>query len=455
MTQTRTPAASAPQPQPLSGAYRAVWRWHFYAGVLVMPFLMLLALTGGAYLFRTEIDHAVYRPMIEVPASSRSAPPDDWLSAAARAGGGRVASVLMPAAPDQAVRFRVDRPDGGRRTVFVDPHTARVTGVTAYGGVMETIKTLHSLEIFGPAMNILVEVVAGWTIVLFATGLYLWWPRRRQAGVLALTSTDVRRRPFWRDLHALTGLYVGGVILFLAVTGMPWSAVWGEQVMGAVKAGGWGRPPAPVAGAWQRAGHADHPQGAGWTMEGMVLHAGGHDTHGPLSGVIARADAEALQRPYMIAVPADPSATWTVTAQVSKVQDTRALYIDPARDAVVADIGFDQFGAGARAIEWGIYTHQGTQFGQINRWIMLAGCVGVWLLAISGLVMWWTRRPPRLSRGLIGAPPVPDGPRPRTTVLVIVLPLCLIYPLTGASLLVALIGERLIRAVFRSRPAVA
>ena len=53
-------------PDMMSGAYRAVWRWHFYAGVLVMPFLMLLTLTGGLYLFKDEIDHAVYRSMIAV-----------------------------------------------------------------------------------------------------------------------------------------------------------------------------------------------------------------------------------------------------------------------------------------------------------------------------------------------------------------------------------------------------
>ena len=32
--------------QTLSGPFRAVWRWHFYAGLLVLPFLMLMALTG-------------------------------------------------------------------------------------------------------------------------------------------------------------------------------------------------------------------------------------------------------------------------------------------------------------------------------------------------------------------------------------------------------------------------
>src|SRR5690606_7679130 len=83
-------------PDVMSGAYRAVWRWHFYAGVLVMPFLMLLTLTGGLYLFKDEIDHAVYRSMIEVPASARQADPDQWLAAAARAGEGRAAKVVVP-----------------------------------------------------------------------------------------------------------------------------------------------------------------------------------------------------------------------------------------------------------------------------------------------------------------------------------------------------------------------
>ncbi|MDQ8028692.1 MAG: PepSY domain-containing protein, partial [Brevundimonas sp.] len=392
--------------------------------------------------------------------STQQAHPDAWAAAAALAGEGRAASVVLPAAPDQAVRFRVDGADGAQRTVFVDPHTGHVTGVTGYGGVMEIIKRIHSLDLFGPMMNLLVEIVAGWAIVLFATGLYLWWPRRRQAGVLALTSTDVRRRPFWRDLHALTGIYVGGVVLFLAVTGMPWSAVWGEQVMGVVKTSGLGRPPAPVAGAWQTAEHADHPQGAGWTMEGVVLPAAAHaHAHAPnpagLSQVIALSDSARLPRPYAVSIPKAAATTWTVTAQAVRVQDTRALYIDPAHGKVVADIGYGQFGVGAKAIEWGIYTHQGTQFGQINRWVMLAGCIGVWLLAISGLMMWWKRRPPKLSKALIGAPPAPDGLKLRFAVLAIVLPLCLLYPLTGASLVVALVGERLIRAVFRSRPATA
>ena len=63
---------------PLSGAYRTVWRWHFYAGLLVLPVLCLMALTGGLYLFKDEIDAAVYRPYERIEAGGQWASPDRW-----------------------------------------------------------------------------------------------------------------------------------------------------------------------------------------------------------------------------------------------------------------------------------------------------------------------------------------------------------------------------------------
>lgn len=446
------PPLRSAQPDDLSGAYRAVWRWHFYAGVFVMPVLMLLALTGGLYLFKDEIDGLVYRDMIRVPVAQGQVAPEIWAASAAKAAGGRVANLILPARADEAVRLRVDRPDGVQKTVFIDPHTGRATGVIPAGGVMELVKRLHSLTLLGRPFNILVEIVAGWTIILFATGLYLWWPRGRAVAVFRPLTTDSRRRPFWRDLHALTGFYVGGVVLFLAVTGMPWSAVWGDRVMGWVKETGWGRPPAPVAGAWQRAQHHDAPVGAGWTMEGMVMthdHAG----HGALTQVMHVADAAGLARPYAINIPASEGTAYTVTTQARRVQDSRSLYIDGASGRVLGDIGYDQFGAGAKAIELGIYTHQGTQFGQANRIVMLLGCLGVWLVAVSGLVMWWKRRPPNLSRRRLGAPPAPPGPRARAAVLGIVLPLAILYPLTGLSLIAAVLLDRAVRLMIGRRSA--
>ncbi|MFN3670197.1 MAG: PepSY-associated TM helix domain-containing protein [Brevundimonas sp.] len=434
-----TPAAHSAAP---SGPFRAVWRWHFYAGLLVLPFLMLMALTGALYLFADEIDGLVYRDLSRVQPRAAAAAPDRWVAAAEAGVGGTVTNVRVPARPDEAVRLTVSMVDGGQRTAFVDPHDARLIGDTAFGGVMETVKQLHSLALIGPWANYVVEIVAGWAIILVATGLFLWWPRGPGRGVVSIRATDPKRRPFWRDLHAVTGLYAGAIIAFLAVTGMPWSAFWGDQYMGYVKAHGLGRPEAPTAGPFAHAAHpVDAPVGVGWTMEGMVMptpHAG----PASLTRVIEAADAQGLARPYLVSSPSDPALAFTAAREVRQVEDTRVLYIDGADGAVRADIGYDQFGVGARAFEWGVAVHQGTQYGWINRYLMLGGCIAVWLLAISGVMMWWKRRPPRLSKGRIGAPEAPPGPRVRAAVLSIVLPLAILYPLTGLSLVVALALER-------------
>ena len=432
-----------PAPAPLSGAFRAVWRWHFYAGLLVLPFLMLMALTGALYLFTDEIDGAVYRDLSRVEPRAGSAAPDLWITAAETGLGGKVANVLVPARPDEAVRLTVNLPDGGKRTAFVDPYDARLIGSTGFGGVMETVKQLHSLILLGRWANYVVEIVAGWAIILVATGLFLWWPRGRGVGVVSIHPSDPKRRPFWRDVHAVTGLYAGAVIAFLVVTGMPWSAFWGDQYMATVKANGLGRPKAPAAASpFAHAEHAaDAPVGVGWIMDGMVMPTP-HTGPASLSRVIDTAEVQALARPYLVSIPSNPALAWTAARQVKQVEDTRTLYVDAATGTVRADIRYDQFGVGAKAFEWGIAVHQGTQYGWINRYLMLGGCIAIWLLGISGIIMWWKRRPPSLAKGRIGAPEAPPGPRVRAAVLGIVLPLAILYPLTGLSLIAALAIER-------------
>lgn len=434
---------------PMSGAYRAVWRWHFYAGLLVLPVLCLMALTGGLYLFKDEIDAAVYGPYERIEAGQQWASPDRWTAAASVGAAGRVVNVRVPDRPDRAVRLTVRRPDGEQRTAFVNPYDSQYLGSVRYGGVTEIVKQTHSLSIIGPWANLLVEIVAGWALILVATGLFLWWPRKREAGVLTVRATPLSARPFWRDVHAVTGLYAGAVIAFLVVTGMPWSAVWGDRFLGLIRETGLGRPPAPAAASpWLHADHDDAPAGVGWTMEGAALHGGPHAGPGALTRVLETAETRQMARPFIVTIPADPDLAYTVARENKQVQDARSLYVG-GDGGLRADIRYDQFGVGARAFEWGVAVHQGAQYGWINRYLMLGGCIAVWLLAISGLMMWWKRRPPNLSDRRLGAPAAPPGPRVRAAVLGIVLPLAIIYPMTGASLIVALALDRLGRLIRR------
>ena len=107
---------------------------------------------------------------------------------------------------------------------------------------------------------------------------------------------------------------------------------------------------------------------------------------------------------------------------------------------MLADVGYRDYGVAGRVIEWGVNMHTGRQFGWVNQLVMLAGCLAILVLAVSAAVMWWKRRP----QGRLAAPPRRAGDRAAAGAIAVAAVLGLIYPLLGASMLVALLVDALV-----------
>lgn len=439
------------------GLYRTVWRWHFYAGLAVLPLLAWMAVTGALYLYKPEIERLVYRDWLRVDGAAPALALDPMVARVAAATGARVVQVTRPAESDTAWRMALVFPDGTRRTAFVDPSHATVRGLTRPNGITQTLRDLHSLILTGPIGNALVEIAAGWAILLVLTGMWLWWPRRG-APALALRGSP-RGRLFWRDLHASLGLLGGAIILFLAVTGMPWSGVWGKSVQGWVATHVLGRPRAPGPTPWEAAAAATRDagrQGLPWSMQQAAApEHGAHQAHDGTPGpaepahaaptitpgrAAAIASAHGLEKGWTMTLPAAPGAPYLVSATIVRAQDARVLYLDASDGHVLQDARYAQFGPAARAIEWGVAVHQGQQYGEANRLTMLAGCIALLLLCLSAPVMWWKRHP---VQGRIAAPPRADARSARTVALILLVGGA-VFPLTGATMVVALLADRLV-----------
>jgi uncharacterized iron-regulated membrane protein len=466
--------------RPNRSLYQAVWRWHFIAGLLVMPFLVMMAITGGLYLFKDEITHIVYRSMIDVPVRATPLVPASLMIRNTEAAlHGPVLQFSTPEATGQSARMIVRAPSGEALTAYADPYDGRFLGSTTYGGVMQTVRKIHSLQKFGFWASCLIEIAAGWAIILVGTGLYMWWPRGRKAGVVSVRGTP-RQRVFWRDIHAVTGVFVGLVIVFLAATGMPWSLFWGvkvqtwvgrhhlyapaapaftqrEEVMG-IKV-----TPSPATRAlnselpWtlQKAGAPPSSMPPGAVMPGMpgmeaAPTADAHADHRTPMGV-DRALAEfrdlGVKGSFGLALPIGPKGAYVANYRPMKVENTRTIYLDQYTGKVLGDVRFHDWYAGGKAIEWGTGVHMGREYGPLNRFIMLAGCIGMVLLAVSSFIMWWKRRP----QGKLGLPPAPDDPRVARALLGVMIPVAVVFPLVGLSMVIALTLEFVFRAV--SRPA--
>jgi len=77
----------------------------------------------------------------------------------------------------------------------------------------------------------------------------------------------------------------------------------------------------------------------------------------------------------------------------------------------------------------------GQQFGLANQIVLALACLAIILLAVSGGVMWWKRRP----KGSLGVPPMPQNRRTLYGLAAILAVGGVIFPLVGASLIVMLI----------------
>jgi len=390
--------------------YRAVWRWHFYAGLFVLPFMLLLAVTGGIYLFKDEINDRIQADLrIVEPGVGSALAPSQIAAAALAAHPGTLKAYAPPAAPDRSAEVKIVGDDGVRDTLFVDPYTGAVIGSAWDGGssgsgAMWLVRKLHSLDYAGWWASRVIEAVAGWCVLLVATGIYLWWPRGKDVGTVTIRKR--RGRPFWRDLHAVTGLYVGLFIVFLAVSGLPWSGFWGKQFYDLSYKAGLGIPD----GYWGGYPTSTVPAGEAldqtpWIMEHQPMPVSGAKSGVPggLDPAVAAVEARGIHPGYALNVPSTPDGVFTASVYPHDVTQERVIHVDQYSGAVLSDMGLDDLGPLGMAAEWGVSLHMGQAFGIWNQLVLLGACIAMVVLAVSGGVMWWRRRP----QGSMGVPPMP------------------------------------------------
>jgi len=423
-----------------SNLYRAVWRWHFYAGLLVLPFLITLAITGGLYLFKDEIDGLVHADLkrVEVQDASTRVAPSVMVAAALAAQPGTAIKFTDPTTPTSSAEVTINTASGERLAVYVNPYGGQVLGTLPdRGTVMWTIRYLHSLKYFGTVTRALIEIAAGWSVLLVGTGIYLWWPRRQTGGVVSVRGTP-GKRVFWRDTHAVTGIFVSFFIVFLAITGMPWSNVWGGKVNEWANGHNFGYPAGVRVAVPMSDEHLGHVSPTTWSLEqAQVPESGGH-VHGAepigLDKAIGIFDVMGLHRGYTIAIPTSPKGVYSASVYPDDLSRQRVVHLDQYSGKPLIDMGYADYGPLGRWLEFGINVHMGQQFGLANQIVLLAVCMAIVVLAISAGVMWWKRRPP----GSLGVPPAPTDHRVFRGVIAILVVGGIVFPLVGLSLLIML-----------------
>ncbi|NCE83269.1 PepSY domain-containing protein [Pseudomonas sp. Q1] len=441
--------------------YNLAWRWHFYAGLFVAPFMVLLTLTGIIYLFKPQLDPLMYGDLLTVPSAEHALSADEQLQRAQAAfPQARISKYLPPADATRSAQFIMHN-DGREVTVFVDPYRGTVLGQQdAKYNLQAIARALHGELMIGTVGDRLVELAAGWGVMLVVSGLYLWWPRGKSAAGVLWPRLNARGRVFWRDMHAVVGFWGAAFLLVMLLSGMTWTGFWGKQY-----AELWNRFPdamwnnVPQSDQQARTLNTASQQTVPWAVENTPMPMSGdhaeHMNHGAmhagpaapalrLQQVVDLASARKVEPGYSITFPTTTTGVFTVAVFADDPRNDATLHVDQYTGKVLADVRWQHYNNVARATETGIMLHEGKMFGVVNQIIVLLICLMILLSAVSGLVIWWKRRP----AGGLGVPPLRhDLPRWKTA-MVIMFGLALLFPLVGVSLVLMWALDRLVLSRF-------
>lgn len=494
---------SAPPARAAQPGYRTLWRWHFYAGLFVMPLLLVLAITGTIYCFQPQIEPLLYPHRLVVAPTATPRLPVDALLARARAAvppDARALRAHIESNPARSAEFVFALPGGTKESVYVNPYDGAVLGTLDVDRrFMQVDRMLHRKLLLGKPGELLMELAACWTLVMIATGIALWWPRAGASWRAALMPRfGASGRPFWKSVHASVGIWLAVGALAFVLSGLPWTGSWGKQFkalatrasLGAPR-GAWGGglalksvlPAVPAAAATAASGaaaqprtsHADrqeHGEHAGHDMAsipGMVMDdmplplvpwavgavpvphsrdVSSAPPHWTLAQVIAQMRDLGVRDGYDIVLPASPDGVYTVSYFPADPKAERTVYIDQYSGAVLRDIRYEDYGAVSQAISYGTSLHMGRYFGLANQLICAAISLGLGALAVTGFAMWWMRRPARAmgASTTLGAPMRERAAPPLRAWKAALVLLGIVFPLMGATLVAVWLFDR---AAFR------
>ena len=430
--------------------YFTVWRWHFYSSLYVLPFLMMLAVTGLIMLWISAMTEINGERTAVAPGTAMLAVSALEAAAEAAVPGGVAATYIEPRAADRVAVFQVTG-EAGDVTVLVNPYTGEVVETFPWrAGWYDFATEIHGTLLIGDLGDWLIEAAASLGVIMVVTGVWLHWPRRGAGWrETLLPKVAFTSRGAWKALHGAVGMWMSAILLVFLISGLSWAGIWGGKMVQA-----WSTFPAEKWDAVPLSDktHADMNHGAAkevpWGLEqtplpesGSAAGAAAVDGMVTIDSVAAYARGLGFNGRFQLAIPGDETAVWTISHD-SMSNDgpdpsaDRTIHIDQYTGNVLADVGYADYSPWAKMMAYGIAFHEG-DMGVWNLALNTVFCLSMIFLPVSGLVMWWKRRPEGAFR--LAAPPAPKGQAFWWGAAALIVALGVAFPLGGVAIAVVIV----------------
>lgn len=394
-----------------------LWKWHIIGGLVSVPIMALLCVTGSIYLFKSNYNDYVYQDsrFVEVPADLETKSYAQQLLAAEDFADGHIMKVTLPSNGNNATAFKQHANGHSTNLVYVDPYTAEVTGTYIQNeSLMQTVRKLHGELLLGQAGTLFVELVASWFIVLAITGIYIWWPYKRfaKAGFFTVRTTQGRRL-MWRDLHSVLAFWMSVFMLIILAGGMPWTTLFGDQLKWVQKQTQTGYPQ-----YWRDSKGLTSTTDAGGelpiTLDQVITIGNSHKLDGKIS----------------VSIPMQADGVYTITNRALWLEDQKVIHVDQYSGEVIKTLNWNQVGILMELRQIFMRLHQG-EYGRINLIVVLGVAQTFFLATLASLTSYLMRR----QKGSWSIPNVPDSFNVGIPIVIIIALLGIVFPAFGASVI--------------------
>ncbi|MFA0567881.1 PepSY-associated TM helix domain-containing protein [Vibrio gallaecicus] len=443
--------------------YFLTWRWHFYAGLFVIPFMLMLSFTGLVMLFDDEIEMARYHEVLSVLPEDNITLVSEQLNAVQESYPDTAVTQFIPAKePTLANRFSVRFEDGRSLFITVNPYTAEVMGeIDRSDSWYQLANDIHGTLLIGDWGDYLIEIAASLSILLLVSGIYLWLPRDNasKAGFLKIR-VGSGPRVLMRDLHANIGGTLSLVLLLFILSGLAWAGIWGGKFVQA-----WSTFPAqkwddvPLSSQTHTSLNHGSEEEMPWNLEQTPLpeshdHSAMGDEHSShvmssntvnIDWLVEQSNALGFTN-YKLNFPRSETGVYTLTANtmsgdITDPTQDRTTHIDQYSGAILADVTWDDYNLMAKTMAAGIALHQG-DVSIFNKVLNVLFCLAFILVSVTGAFMWWVRRP--VGKGTIGAPAKFEQDGIWKAGLVSLIIISLLFPLGGLTIALVLLVDWLL-----------
>ena len=351
---------------------------HLIIGATLAPILVLLGITGAILAVQPELEDASNSLLTHLePGSSPLSLHDLTTRLQSHYPGANLASVQFPGRADRALQLVLHRQDSADVSLVVNPYSGAILGLGEEIWSLRTVHDFHTklwIDSFG-------SEITGWAAVgllfLAASGLVLWWPGK----ILTIVRTGSSRRILFH-LHSALAAYSWLWLGVFGITGvvLHWQSSTYNLVSQATSA-----PPLPDASTLPAATcSADSAAG----FDRLLQTAMAAEPGAPASWIQGGREPGAAVR-VALKYPEDRTPAGRTV-----------VYLNPCNSAVLSTLSTRTAPFAYRLVrEWNRELHTGDLWGWPTRIFAFVFSLTLPLVAVTGPLLWWSRRTGRTVNG--------------------------------------------------------